>query len=90
MTLDEGIKLAEEVVEEYRNSTNEWKRASASRHEQLAKWLKELKEIKQTNTAEWICIDRDNLYKCSKCWKYGVIKYNFCPNCGSRMKGEGQ
>lgn len=38
-------------------------------------------------TTEWICIDRDNLYKCSKCWKYINNKYKYCPNCGAKMKG---
>lgn len=26
-------------------------------------------------------------YECSKCGQYGTRIWNFCPNCGCRMKG---
>lgn len=48
----------------------------------------------KTNTAEWISCDEDDLkisdYRCSNCGKYQDDMTNFCPNCGSRMKGVGE
>ena len=52
---------------------------------------------KQTNTAEWINVEF-GMQECSNCEyvKNDIdnegepIPYNYCPNCGSRMKGENQ
>lgn len=27
-------------------------------------------------------------YECSKCGQYGTRIWNYCPNCGSKMRGE--
>lgn len=29
-----------------------------------------------------------NIYQCNQCSAISEIKYNFCPNCGSNMKGD--
>lgn len=43
------------------------------------------------NTAEWISKDITDLVYCSKCdyreWYIYATDYNYCPNCGRRMKG---
>ena len=26
-------------------------------------------------------------YECNKCGQYGMRMWNFCPNCGAKMKG---
>lgn len=49
----------------------------------------------QTNTAEWIESGKQGgipiSYKCSNCdfW-WNNNKFRYCPNCGSRMKGDNQ
>ena len=54
------------------------------------------KEEKQTNTAEWITYPYNEV-KCSNCdydlWGNLISakdEFKYCPNCGSRMKGENQ
>lgn len=43
-------------------------------------------------TAEWISKDITDFVYCSKCdyreWYTYAIDYNYCPNCGARMKKE--
>lgn len=52
-------------------------------------------EIADRQQGEWI--DRSDggrilnpwweTYECSKCGQYGTRIWNFCPQCGARMKG---
>ena len=43
-------------------------------------------EEKQTNTAELLIDGFGNMW-CGNCMDRADKHYNFCPNCGSRMKG---
>lgn len=103
LSLEEAIKHAEEVVEENEKLCKAMPEHSANafhcaeEHRQLAEWLKELRAIKQTNTAEWEWVQYKSLpdfgnYHCSKCRhiEHKVDGFKYCPNCGSRMKGENQ
>ena len=65
----------------------------AAEHRQLADWLKELKSLREhkSKTGKWIkCIDDEGFtlpYKnCSECGEIGVLRMNFCPNCGLKME----
>ena len=97
ITLDEAIKHAEEVAEENErickvipeHSANAFH--CAEEHRQLAKWLKELKELKQTNTAEWketLMGNGEYRYLCSRCNALSLYAKEKCDNCGCRMKGD--
>ena len=49
-------------------------------------------DLTDRQTGEWIdSRDTDTPwndgFKCSACKSNSLIKYNFCPNCGTRMKG---
>ena len=37
----------------------------------------------------WIDDGISDLYVCSLCHSVHTFNYNFCPNCGARMEGEG-
>ena len=116
MKLDEAIKHAEEVAKHREDEIPFIEQGikdgydfpddlencikCAEEHRQLAEWLKELKKLKQTNTAEWIMTDKGikvTRYKCSACGRtvcddtgYDVVAdYPYC-HCGCRMKGENQ
>jgi len=87
MTLDEAIKHAEEVAEQ-----NEWFdknclesmqcRECAKEHQQLAEWLKELKQLreKEPKTGYWE-YDKDksnwydSIYRCSCCGRTVLIPF---------------
>ena len=60
--------------------------------------IKELPSVSQTKKGHWIeedMFDGDVAYRCSECNELFCIiegtpkdnEYNFCPNCGARMKG---
>lgn len=118
MTLDEAIIHAEEVAEEKReqagfDTDNERYRMSKSEradclkcseeHRQLAKWLKELKELREQKRphGKWIRTGRKNVYggfeiECSCCHTKLMVSPSrweigeiFCDVCGSRNKKEG-
>ena len=103
MTLDEAIKHAEEKAEQNYQMVGAYHtdegvyleeetkcRMCAEEHEQLAEWLKELRAIKQTNTAEWIIGSYE--VKCSNCgylaWGSELNTYRewkYCPCCGRKI-----
>lgn len=63
----------------------------AEEHRQLAKWLKELKQLKEQEpkTGHWINIDETHS-KCDRCGAVFEIasengEANYCPNCGAKM-----
>ena len=69
----------------------------AAEHEQLAKWLEELKQRRKAEPVRhgrWIVKilpigggDKIRAYLCSECDRYTNMKFDFCPNCGARMDG---
>lgn len=36
---------------------------------------------------EWVDDDFVGQYRCSECDYYAIDEYDYCPNCGARMKG---
>lgn len=92
MEIDEAIKHAEQVAELNEAECFE----CAEEHRQLAKWLKELKALREQKRprGEWIedlasfgyvdleCSVCGCLCECVECGK----QYNFCPNCGADMR----
>lgn len=59
-------------------------------YEQLAEWLKELKQLRES-TGYWIFVDEAHEHaRCSKC-DYGDVDlmdgklHNYCQNCGAKM-----
>ena len=36
---------------------------------------------------EWIDDDFVGQYRCSECDYYAIDEYDYCPNCGAKMKG---
>ena len=91
LTLEEAIAHAEEVADY--DCYNDDQRACANEHRQLAKWLKELKSLKENKTGHWIEQDfvspgaSFTVYQCPKCNEISWNPYNYCPECGARMEG---
>jgi len=54
--------------------------------------LKNLPTIEERKEGRWVSMFDEDESKCSECqaeYYYPVTRgYNFCPNCGARMKGE--
>ena len=60
-----------------------------------------LKEIKPVDAVEvvhgrWVSDEGDVLFHCSKCetqistdWDYDDLTWDYCPNCGAKMDGDG-
>ena len=45
-------------------------------------------DVIERRTGEWI-LGINTYYKCSSCqYPFGKKHYNYCPNCGAKMKGE--
>ena len=92
MTNEEAIRIFQIWIE--RDSKLEY----CDREENIELYKMAIKALGQTNTAEWIdnidtvgeTHELRHLYRCSKCEMYFSEQTNFCPNCGSRMKGENQ
>lgn len=64
----------------------------AAEHEQLAKWLEELKQRRDAETVRhgrWVdwSMWGDSKYECSECDCEMKYTTNFCPRCGARMDG---
>lgn len=105
MTLDEAIKHAEEVAQdkwyEYQDCLEAHDMESANEcvecgneHEQLAEWLKELRD-RRMKTGAWIDADMPIGYyaNCSECgYQIDVHENrgypNYCEHCGARMDGD--
>lgn len=95
LTLEEAIAHAEEVADY--DCYNDDQRTCANEHRQLAKWLKELKSLKENKTGHWIDIDTWAYtwkVKCSNCghersmMSTQGIYPNFCEHCGANMREE--
>ena len=100
MTLDEAIKHCEEKAKEQKakavgyfnggySSQIEGKSClkCAEEHEQLAGWLKELKDLKEKSLGEWINVNGDgSLWKCSICGEQSCCRGKYCPDCGLKMR----
>lgn len=98
MTLDEAIKHCEEVAQEKRYEYQECLavhdtesamncKKCGEEHEQLAKWLKELKALKEKSLGEWIDVNKDgSLWKCSICGEQSCCRGKYCPDCGLKMR----
>ena len=89
MTLNEAIQHAEAIV-------NSQCGECAEEHRQLAEWLKELKyrrEAVEQKHGHWIT-DKNirpnaySLYHCSICNSLGNVFFDYCPNCGAKMRGD--
>lgn len=52
---------------------------------------KGIKALENQKVGHWIdCADKDLWYRCSECGKrmWSGNCYNYCPDCGAKMKGE--
>ncbi len=104
MTLDEGIKHEEKVVEKNEKIAS-WFSVKegnpnydncverAEEHRQIAEWLRELKRLREQTNPErkpgkWV----ENKWgeeTCSECgYTHKAEGSNFCPNCGAKMEVE--
>lgn len=92
MKIEDAIKRYESWAEDDRIDLRIRKE-----HEQIAEWLKELKELKADKPqGKWIVRD-DNTY-CSECgasedtfiygseYWHGLGLSHYCPNCSTKMK----
>ena len=70
---DDCFRLSDECRKRWLESVE---LPSAQSERKRGKWIKE--SLVTTNY----------LYKCSACKKYSRAMYDFCPNCGSDMRGE--
>lgn len=92
MTLDEAILHCQEVTASGCNDC-------CKEHEQLAAWLAELREFRQSRNGgkgKWFLGMNCGLmqYYCSECgheayWKdYGQELFEYCPYCGAEMEAK--
>ena len=44
-------------------------------------------EVIEPKRGEWVDDDFVGQYRCSECDYYAIDEYDYCPNCGARMKG---
>lgn len=50
------------------------------------------KSYRKQTEGEWLCIylnkfEHLSKHKCSECGFVNTTRYNYCPNCGAKMKG---
>lgn len=50
------------------------------------------KGYRKQSEGEWLCIylnkfEHLSKHKCSECGFVNTTRYNYCPNCGAKMKG---
>ena len=115
MTLEEAIEHAEEVAEEkryeYQDCLGANDREAAKecvkcglQHRQLAKWLGELKKLKEKDEAKAVCYEGDGYADGTMIYDYAYCPNcdheieidsenwgcGFCPNCGQRLRWEGE
>ena len=50
-------------------------------------YKKEITDLEAETKGEWITKPNSALVHCSNCDFITLIKYKFCPNCGSDMRG---
>ena len=95
MTIDEAIKHAEEVASRLFDDRVHCIKC-AEEHQQLAEWLKELKQLREqeSKVGHWIVHRGYNTdgfgieYSSSKCNDWNDEKSRYCPNCGAKMEEE--
>ena len=111
MTLDEAIEHCLEVAKENRELADKIGVSQyddvdcvkcAKAHEQLAKWLKELKKYKEKNTPKLVVYSGDGyadgkmVYDWAECPRCNFTvqesdddwEMPFCPSCGQALKWE--
>ena len=93
MALEEAILHARETAETRTDLCDKCRKE----HEQLALWLEELKGYREgypkQSEGEWIWTengeaDHEKYWVCSVCKEHDFVRTKYCPNCGSKMKGE--
>ena len=88
---EDAIKAVENVSENYtKEGDREW-------HPHIDFITQALVQVPSVSPKRGEWIDRSDggrilnpwweNYECSKCGQYGTRIWNFCPNCGARMKG---
>lgn len=82
--------MSKDDIEEIKECYKRSKEYEQKEYEQLAEWLKELKQLRES-TGYWIFVDEAHEHaRCSKC-DYGDVdlmdgkSHNYCQNCGAKM-----
>ena len=88
------MSMISELVKELRNEAQEVRLCSnecesAELLDRAADTIEMLSEKARADRpqGEWIDDDFVGQYRCSECDYYAIDEYDYCPNCGARMKG---